>query len=139
VNRILPLLFLLALLTSAAWSQGPIFRQADLLTLPYEDLSDLLRHYPGMYPLDYGNIGQPMLFRPWNMNPWQLRVERDGIPQNRIADGLYDPNLQPGSELDTIRYDYLASGGAGTFHLASRHLPVDSPYTEVQIREGFYG
>ena len=43
--------------------------QMDLWTLPYEDLSDLLRRYPGMYPLDYGTMGAPMLFRPWRLEP----------------------------------------------------------------------
>jgi hypothetical protein len=134
-------LFVLAfiLAAGAAWCQGPVFRQKDLWTLPYEDLSDLLRRYPGMYPLDYGNVGQPLLFRPWNLNPWELRVDRDGIPQNRVSDGLYDPNLQPGIELDSIRYDYLRDGGAGRFDLATRTFQSDTPYTEVHIREGFYG
>lgn len=133
-------LFSLAImLAAAAWGQGPVFRQTDLWTLPYEDVSDLLRRYPGMYPMDYGTIGQPVLFRPWNLNPWEFRVVRDGIPQNRNFDGLYDPNLEPASELDTIRYDYLGNGGAGRFFVTTRHLPADTPYTEVHIREGFYG
>jgi hypothetical protein len=132
-------LFLSVLVASVAWAQGPVLHQADLWTFPYEDLSDLLRLYPGMYPLDYGTIGQPVLFRPWNLNPWELQVDRDGIPQNRHYDGLYDANLQPGAEIDTIRYDFLERGGAGRFELTTRNLPVDSPYTEVQIREGYYG
>ena len=128
--------FLPAWLASA---QGPVLQQADLWTLPYEDLSDLLRRYPGMYPLDYGTLCAPMAFRPWNLHPWELRVERDGVPQNRCFDGLYEPNLQPPSELETIRYDFLSGGAAGLFSLTTRTLKVDTPYTEFQIREGYYG
>ena len=73
------------------------------------------------------------------MNPWTLEVMRDGIPQNRRYDGLYMMNLQPVGELDTIRFDFLRGGGTGQFDLATRRLPVDSPVTEFQIREGFYG
>jgi hypothetical protein len=134
------LLALLGLLSaSPAWPQKPPLEQADLWTLPYEDLSDVLRRYPGMYPLDYGTLGAPMIFRPWNLHPWELRVERDGILQNRRFDGLYEPNLQPGNEIETIRYDFLGGGAPGQFSLTTRTLKTDTPYTEFQIREGYYG
>ncbi|RPH94795.1 hypothetical protein EHM69_06435 [candidate division KSB1 bacterium] len=116
-----------------------MYTQSDLWTLPYEDLSDLLRRYPAMYPSDYGTLGAPLLFRPWNLHPWELRADLDGFPQNRRFDGLYESNLQPGNELDTIRLHFLQRGGAGAFDLISRSLKVDTPYTEFQIREGYYG
>jgi hypothetical protein len=80
-----------------------------------------------------------MNFNPWHLHPWEIRAERDGIPQNRQSDGLYDSNLQPPSELDTVRYDFLAGSPTGKILLMTRELPVDSPVTEFQIREGFYG
>jgi hypothetical protein len=124
---------------AAAGAQGPCLQQTDLWTLPYEDVSDLLRRYPGMYPLDYGTLGAPVNFRPWNLHPWEMRVERDGIPQNRRFDGIYEPNLQPGNEIETIRYDFLAGGSTGKILMDTRALNVDTPYTEFQIREGYYG
>jgi hypothetical protein len=139
MKRIMLVLSGIVLVATAVTAQGPVFVQSDLWTLPYEDLSDIIRKYPGMYPLDYGTLGAPLLFRPFHMNPWELQVERDLIPQNRRSDGLFDPNLQPGSELDTIRYHYLAGRGGGLFHLDTRSMPVDTPYSEFQIREGFYG
>ena len=139
-RNLLLLTFLLSmLLAPSTFAQGREYTQPILWTLNYEDLSDILRRYPGMYPLDYGFLGQPMLFRPWHLNPWELRVEKDFIPQNRRSDGLYDPNLQPASELDTISYDYLSGQAAGVFHLQTRALAVDTPYTEFQIREGWHG
>lgn len=120
-------------------AQGPVFRAPELLTYAYEDLSDLLRMYPGMYPLDYGTLGAPVVFRPWRLQPWAYAVDHDGVPQTRRYDGMYDSNLQPVSELDSLRLDYLRGSGAGTFYLTTRALPVDSPLTELQIREGFYG
>jgi hypothetical protein len=139
VKRI-PLVALFCVLPwCVAAAQGPVLHQTDLWTIPYEDISDLLRIYPGMYPLDYGTLGAPLVFRPWNLNPWELRVERDGIPQNRCFDGLYEPNLQPGNELGTIHYDFLGGGATGLFSFATRTLNVDTPYTEFQIREGYYG
>jgi hypothetical protein len=136
-----PLLISLALIASAGClcAQGPIFHQSDLWTLSYEDLSDILRKYPNMYPLDYGTMGSPLLIRPWNLNPWELRIERDGIPLNRRYDGLADINLQPAGELDSINYNFLAGDAAGRFELTTRRMPVDSPVTEFQIREGYYG
>ena len=139
MKHALAALVLCLLNLSAAIGQGPVLHQMDLWTLPYEDVSDLLRRYPGMYPLDYGTLGAPMVFRPWNLHPWELRIERDGIPQNRHFDGLYESNLQSGNELETIRYDLLAGGSTGKFFLESRALSVDTPYTEFQIREGYYG
>ena len=137
--RLLTSIVGLALLIPLAFAQGPVFTQADLWTLDYEDFSDVLRRYPGMYPLDYGWLGNPTLFRPWHLNPWELQVEKDLIPQNRRGDGIFDSNLQPASELDTIRYNFLSGQAAGEFHLQSRALPVDTPYSEFQIREGWHG
>jgi len=139
VKRIILVTLLCLLPVWVALAQGPVFHQTDLWALPYEDLSDLLRRYPGMYPLDYGTLGAPMAFRPWNLHPWELRVERDGILQNRRFDGLYEPNLQPAGELETIRYDFLSGGAAGLFSLTTRTLKADTPYSEFQIREGYYG
>jgi hypothetical protein len=133
------LILMLLILACAAFAQSPVILQSDQQTYNYEDLSDFLRRYPGMYPLDYGVLGAPMLFRPWNLNPWELKVWRDGIPMNRIGDGLYDSNLQPAAELESIKYNTMQGGPAGSFLLTSRSLPVDSPYTELQIREGYYG
>ena len=75
-----------------------------------------------MYPMDYGTLGAPMVFRPWNMNPWQIQVEKDGILQNGSSDGLYNSNLQPVIELDSIRYDFLSGGAAGKFRLTTRSI-----------------
>jgi hypothetical protein len=132
-------LLIVLLASNPLAAQGPVFHQRDLYGYPYEDLSDLLRRSPGLYPLDYGLFNAPVMIRPWEQNPWQLRVELDGIPQNRRYDGIFDSNLQPAAELDSISYHFLGSGSAGTVRLASRSLPVDSPITEFQIREGFYG
>ncbi|MBU0692886.1 hypothetical protein KKC97_00860 [bacterium] len=132
-------LFLLAVLLSPCRAQFPEFTQEQQQTYNYEDLSDFLRRYPGIYPLDYGTLGAPLLIRPWNLHPWELKVWRDGIPMNRLGDGLYDSNLQPSSELEKIQYSFLAGSPGGEFHLQTRSLPVDSPYTELQIREGYYG
>jgi hypothetical protein len=139
MKRTILVLLLCFLLNGVASAQGLLFHQSDLWTLPYEDLSDILRRYPGMYPLDYGTLGAPLAFRPWNLHPWELRVERDGIPQNRRFDGLYEPNLQPAGELETIGYDFLSGGAAGLFSLTTRTLKADTPYSEFQIREGYYG
>jgi hypothetical protein len=121
-----------------ASAQFPVFTQADLRTLPYEELGDILRKYPGMYPLDYGTPGAPMLFRPWSLLPWECRAEMDGIPQNRLGDGLYDSNQQAVSELGTIGFDFLDGGAAGRFALASRSFPSDSQYAELHLRRGYY-
>ncbi len=137
--RIVSCIALLFCLVPGLFAQGPVFPYPDLWTLSYEDLSDVLRRYPGMYPLDYGTFGAPVLIRPFGLNPWELRAERDLIPQNRRGDGLFDTNLQPPSELDTIRYDFLAAGGAGQFRFNTRSVVVDTPYTEFQIREGYNG
>ena len=139
MKRFSALILGIALLTISVHAQGPVFTYRYLWTLDYEDLSDLLRRYPGMYPVDYGTLGAPMLFHPWNLHPWELRLERDLIPQNRRSDGLFDPNLQPASELDTIRFDVLTGLGAGEFHTQTRSIVVDTPYTEVQVREGWHG
>jgi hypothetical protein len=137
--RNLVLTTLMLLICGVSFAQGPVFHQMELWAYPYEDMSDLLRRFPGMYPQDYGVFGAPVVFRPWGMNPWQMHVERDGIPQNRLYDGLYESNLQPAGELDSISYRFLDPGSVGAVHITSRSLPVDSPYTEFQIREGYYG
>jgi hypothetical protein len=139
VKRTLLLFLVVAMAAPSLFGQGLVLHQSDLWTYPYKDLSDLLRMYPGMYPLDYGTFGSPKVFRPWNMDPWELRVIRDGIPQNRLYDGLYDSNLQPGNELDSLQYDFLSPGATGQIFMTTRNLPTDTPYTEFQIREGNYG
>jgi hypothetical protein len=121
-----------------AYAQFPLFTQEDLRTLPYEELGDVLRKYPGMYPLDYGTPGAPMLFRPWSLLPWECRAEMDGIPQNRLGDGLYDSNQQPVSELGAMGFDFLNGGAAGMFALSSRTFPVGSQYAELHVRRGYY-
>lgn len=133
-------IILAALLTAAAcFAQGPVLRAPELLTYAYEDCGDILRLYPGMYALDYGTLGAPLVFRPWGGRPWEWDVTRDGIPQTRRYDGQCDANLQPVSELEQARLDFLHGAGVGTFSLTTRTLPADTPYTELQIREGFYG
>ncbi len=139
MKRLLQLLAALLCAATVSSAQGPVLRQADTWTYSYEDISDFMRIYPGIYPLDYGTMGAPLVFRPWRLDPWTLDVRRDGIPQSRRYDGLFMANLQPVGELDTLRFDFLQGGGTGQFELATRRLPVDSPYTEFQIREGFYG
>jgi len=126
------------LVARPAGAQFPVLTHDDLLSLPYEELGDVLRKYPGMYPLDYGTPGAPMLFRPWNLLPWECRAELDGIPQNRLGDGLYDSNQQPVSALGMIGFDFLNGGAAGTINMESRTFPVDSQYVEVHLRRGYY-
>jgi hypothetical protein len=130
---------LLLVITDVVHAQGVVFRQEDFLNTSYEDASDFLRKFPGMYPMDYGTLGAPIVFHPWNLHPWQIRVERDGIPQNRISDGIYESNLQPVSELDSMNYYFLSGVAAGRVLMKTRAIPVDTPVTEFQIREGYYG
>jgi hypothetical protein len=133
------ILILLTAPTVSGLAQGPVLSYRYPWTLSYEDLSDILRRYPAMYALDYGTLGAPMLFSPWHLHPWELRAERDLVPLNRRGDGLFDPNLQPASELDTIRYTFLDGWAAGQFHFQTRSVANDTPYTEFQIREGYNG
>jgi hypothetical protein len=139
MNRFLHISAALLCATVLAAAQGPVLEQFDTWTYSYEDITDFMRMYPGMYPLDYGTMGAPLVFRPWHVDPWTLEVQKDGIPQSRRYDGVFMANLQPVGELDTIRYDFLRGSGTGRFDLRTRNLPVDSPYTEFFIREGFYG
>lgn len=105
----------------------------------YEDMSDWLRRFPGMYPMDYGVAGVPVVFRPWGLSPWNVGVERDGIPWNRISDGLYDSNLDSPEELKSLSYSSDGIDPLGTIRLNTRLLPTDTATTEVRLREGYYG
>jgi len=120
-------------------AQGPVFTQEDLQTFSFEDFSDVLRRFPGMYPLDYGTFGAPVIIWPWQQHPWLLRIEKDGIPERRLSDGLYDASLQPLGEIGKADYRLHSGGALGTIHLKMREVSVDTPYTEFQIREGYYG
>lgn len=120
-------------------AQGLVFMQEDLQTFPFEDFSDVLRRFPGLYPLDYGTLGSPLIMWPWQQHPWLLRIEKDGIPDRRVCDGLYDANLQPLGETGQVDYRLHSGGALGMVFLKTREVPVDTPYTEFQIREGYYG
>ena len=58
VKRYLQLLAVLLGAATFAMAQGPVLRQSDTWTFSYEDISDFMRLYPGVYPLDYGTIGR---------------------------------------------------------------------------------
>ncbi len=116
----------------------PRLTWSTMQTYSYEDLSDFVRRYAGMYPLDYGTMGAPLYFRPWNLEPWNVQVELNGHLQNRRYDGLYDVNLQPVIELESIGIAYAGGSPTGTIKLESRNLHSDVANTELQIREGFY-
>ncbi|MBL0060298.1 MAG: hypothetical protein IPP40_02080 [bacterium] len=105
----------------------------------YEDMSDWLRLFPGMYPMDYGVAGVPVVFRPWGLNPWYVGVVRDGIPWNRVSDGLYDSNLDSPEGMKSVAFSTDGFDPLGTVRLTSRSLPTDSATTEVRLREGYYG
>ncbi|MBI5059113.1 hypothetical protein HZB60_04940 [candidate division KSB1 bacterium] len=132
-------LVLIALLASpqAMRAQGPVLTARTGLTWSYEDLSDWLRRYPGMYVQDYGVLGAPTVIQPWGMAPWLTGARKDGISQSRVGDGLYDSNLQPPAELDSLDFQF-GTDGVGRFSEWTRTIPSDSPYTELQIREGYY-
>lgn len=109
----------------------------------HEDLSDILRLFPGMYPQDLGTLWAPLYFLPWGLWPGQMRYTLDGLPLERRYDGLWDPGLLPVSEIDSIAFRALPIGGlfpgaAGRIDLMTRDLPVDSPYSEIRLREGYY-
>ncbi len=108
-------------------------------TYAYEDMSDWIRRLPGMYPVDYGVAGAPIVFRPWGMHPWLVGVSRDGIPWNRVSDGLYDSNLDSPDELESLSLDYLGLDPLATLVMKTRELPADTPLTEISLREGYYG
>ncbi|MBU1935918.1 Plug domain-containing protein, partial [bacterium] len=108
-----------------------------------EDLSDILRLFPGMYPQDLGTIGAPLYFCPWGLWPGQMRYTLDGLPLERSYDGLWDPNLLPVLLIDSVAYHSLPTGGlfpgaAGRLDLVTRDVPVDSPCSEIHLREGYY-
>ncbi len=105
----------------------------------YEDMSDWMRRLPGMFPMDYGVAGAPVVFRPWGFNPWYVGVERDGIPWHRISDGLYESNLDSPEELESVAFVVDGLDPLGTLKLTGRSMPVDSPRTEFLVREGYYG
>jgi len=128
-----------ALMLLAAQSQAQYLDRAWISTNAYEDMSDLMRRMPGMYPLDYGVAGAPVLFRPWGFAPWYLGVERDGIPWSRVSDGLYDSNLDLPDELDTLALRHDGTHPFATMQLKTRALPTDTATTEVTLQEGYYG
>lgn len=105
----------------------------------YEDMSDLLRRFPGMYAYDYGVAGAPLIFRPWGFAPWYIGVERDGIPWSRVSDGLYDSNLDLPEEVDSLSQRFDGSHPLATIRFTTRKLPTDTATTEVALREGYYG
>ncbi len=109
----------------------------------HEDLSDILRLFPGMYPRDLGTLGAPLYFSPWGLWPGQMRYTLDGLPLERRFDGLWDPGFLPVSEVDSIAFHALPVGGlfpgaGGRLDITTRDMPVDSPYSEIRLREGFY-
>ncbi|MFH1009816.1 MAG: Plug domain-containing protein [bacterium] len=109
----------------------------------HEDLSDILRLFPGMYPQDLGTLGAPLYFLPWGLWPGQMRYTLDGLPLERRYDGLWDPGLLPVSEIDSIVFESsplsgLSPGAGGRINFATRELPVDSPLSEIRLREGYY-
>lgn len=105
----------------------------------YEDMSDWMRRLPGMFPMDYGVAGAPVVFRPWGFNPWYIGVERDGIPWHRFSDGLYESNLDSPEELESVAFAVDGLDPLGTLKLTGRSMPADSPRTELLVREGYYG
>ncbi|MCB9357145.1 MAG: hypothetical protein H6508_04365 [Calditrichaeota bacterium] len=120
-------------------AQAQVLSRDAWSNLAYEDMSDWIRRLPGMYPLDYGVAGAPVLFKPWGMEPWLVGVERDGIPWQRISDGLYESNLDSPEELDSLTLAFDGSHPFSTLKLATRALPSDTPRTELAVREGYYG
>jgi hypothetical protein len=121
----------------------PGMNQYDLQGYCQEDLSDILRLFPGMYPRDLGTLGAPLYFSPWGLWPGQMRYTLDGLPLERRYDGLWDPGLLPVSEIDSIAFHPLPIGGlfpgaGGRLDITTRDMPVDSPYSEIRLREGFY-
>ncbi len=145
MKQLTALIILSFLLTSSLMAQsvGSAMNAYEMESYNVEDLSDILRLFPGMYPQDMGTIGAPLYFRPWNLWPSQMRYTLDGLPLERSYDGLWDPNLLPVSLIDSIVYRSLPTGGlfpgaAGRLDLVTRDMPVDSPYSEIRLREGYY-
>jgi hypothetical protein len=146
MGKRLILVLLLVLCSSSAMAQSvlPGFTQHEMNSYNHEDLSDILRLLPGMYPEDLGTFGAPLFFRPWGLWPGELRYTLDGLPLERRYDGLWDPGLLPISEIDSVIYessplDGVFPGAAGRIEFVTRDLPVDSPRSEVHMREGYYG
>jgi hypothetical protein len=137
-------LFLILLACAAlAQSVQPEMNQHAIRGYCYEDLSDILRLFPGMYPQDLGTLGSPLYILPWGLWPGQMRYTLDGLPLERGYDWLWDPILLPVSEVDSIAFHSMPMGGlfpgaAGRVDIVTRDMPVDSPYSEVFMREGFY-
>ncbi len=136
MNRIVTSLLLVLLLISHVAHAGG-FEWSSYQTYAFEDFGDFARRFPGLYPLDYGTLGAPQNFRPWNLAAWEFRVQNDGFPSNRRYDGLFDSNLQPVMELDRIEFSTLKSP-AGTIETFSRTIDSDTTTTELFIREGYY-
>ncbi len=135
--RISNFLFASMLLPSLLFAQELTYERMSVYA--YEDMSDWLRRFPGMYPMDYGVAGVPVLFRPWGLNPWYVGVERDGIPWNRVNDGLYDSNLDSPEGMESVAFSTNSLDPLGTIRFITRSLPTDSATTEVRLREGYYG
>lgn len=134
--------FKLALLLIAAMfctARAQVLTHDRMSTMAYEDLSDWIRRLPGLYPMDYGVAGAPVIFRPWNTQPWMLGAQRDGIPWNRVSDGLYDSNLDSPEGIESIGLRFDGLSPMGTLDIRGRSLPNDSATTEVVLREGYYG
>jgi len=136
-------LFVLVACTAMAQSVQPGINEYAIRGYCQEDLSDILRLFPGMYPQDLGTLGAPLYFSPWGLWPGQMRYTLDGLPLERRYDGLWDPGLLPVSEIDSITFHPLPIGGlfpgaGGRVDITTRDMPVDSPYSEIRLREGFY-
>ncbi|MCC6475685.1 hypothetical protein IT157_01405, partial [bacterium] len=128
---------LVALLANRSGAQS--FTHEQITSFSYEDASDLLRLFPGMYPMDYGVLGAPMIIRPWGLSPWLIGAERDGIPWNRVSDGLWNSNLDMPDEMDTLQIVHTGTEPFGRFSWSRRVIPSDSQRTELHVREGYYG
>ncbi|MBK6766889.1 MAG: hypothetical protein IPG71_11470 [bacterium] len=109
------------------------------MTYAYEDMNDWLRRLPGIVTVDYGVAGAPLVLRPWGREPWMLGVSRNGIPWHRASDGLYESNLDSPEELDSLSVGHSSDGRLGMISMTTRTLPVDTPLTEISMREGYYG
>lgn len=131
----------LTLLLSALWqiSNAQQLTHDRMATYAYEDMGDWLRRLHGIYALDYGVAGAPMVLRPWGMNSWNVGVERDGIPWHRVSDGLYESNLDSPEEYEMIELVPDGLSPFSTIRLQSKWLPSDTATTDVQLREGYYG
>lgn len=131
--------FLILFLSIATSSFAQQLSYERMSVYAYEEMSDWIRRFPGMYPMDYGVAGAPVIFRPWGLAPWYVGAERDGIPWQRVSDGLYDSNLDSPDELQSLSLEHDRMDPLGTIVLRTRELPTDTATTEVRLREGYYG